>query len=263
MADASEVSCEDWPPRSSALRMLGAFGASGFLHASVIVLAVFLGRRWVHPVERPLDEAIRITLVEPPPLDHSGSATSSSSRAHAINPDAATKPSLKAVVRRSRNLVHQVSKRLKPSAPPPEPSLAGGRHEQTKDSTKLAAARSGSLTRAPAAGSGGSPNGVLGSTGVKPIPVSVVAFPPVPLRRVTPAYPMQARINDVEGEVVVEVILDRQGDIVGPVRVIQSIPLLDQAAVEALKQWRFTPARDGDGHPVPVILDVPLHFELD
>jgi periplasmic protein TonB len=74
---------------------------------------------------------------------------------------------------------------------------------------------------------------------------------------------MAARIREVEGEVVLEVVVDEAGNMVGPILVKESVPLLDAAAIDALKQWRFSPARDRNGNPVRVILDVPLHFVLD
>lgn len=80
--------------------------------------------------------------------------------------------------------------------------------------------------------------------------------------RVTP-YPMEARVREIEGDVVLEVVIDEEGNMVGPIQVKESIPLLDAAAIDALKQWRFSPVRYCNGNPVRVILDVPLHLVLD
>jgi protein TonB len=44
-------------------------------------------------------------------------------------------------------------------------------------------------------------------------------------------------------------------------RVLRSIPLLDQAALEAVKQWEFTPTTL-NGVPVPVIMTVTVQFTL-
>jgi protein TonB len=46
------------------------------------------------------------------------------------------------------------------------------------------------------------------------------------------------------------------------IKVIESIPILDQAAISAVRQWRFTPGRDRNGTPVRVLLQVPLRFML-
>jgi TonB family protein len=46
--------------------------------------------------------------------------------------------------------------------------------------------------------------------------------------------------------VALEIMVDSRGNIIGPIKVKQSIPLLDQAAIEAFRQWRFSPARARD-----------------
>jgi protein TonB len=56
------------------------------------------------------------------------------------------------------------------------------------------------------------------------------------------------------------VVVDESGKVEDNVKVLDSIPMLDQAAMEAVHQWRFTPARDADGNPVRVQLEVPIRF---
>ncbi len=77
---------------------------------------------------------------------------------------------------------------------------------------------------------------------------------------VDPVYPPLARSSRVEGVVILEAVLDATGR-VDSVRVLRSIPLLDQAAVDAVRQWRFTPARL-NGVPVPVVMTVTVNFTL-
>jgi protein TonB len=104
--------------------------------------------------------------------------------------------------------------------------------------------------------------GGLGLSGLGPVPAGSVAYPPRILKRVTPAYPIQARVRGVAGRVVVEVVLGREGQI-RRVTVVHSVPPLDQAAIRAVRQWRFSPARDASGAPVSVIVDIPVVFTLD
>jgi protein TonB len=66
----------------------------------------------------------------------------------------------------------------------------------------------------------------------------------------------------MEGLVRLEAILNREGRIEREIKVLESIPLLDEAASTALRQWRFTPALDSNGRPVRVILEVPFRFAL-
>jgi protein TonB len=60
--------------------------------------------------------------------------------------------------------------------------------------------------------------------------------------------------------VILEAVLDAQGR-VSTVHVLRSIPLLDQAAVDAVEQWRFTPALLNN-EPVPVVMTVTVNFTL-
>jgi protein TonB len=89
-----------------------------------------------------------------------------------------------------------------------------------------------------------------------------VARPPVLVHRVVPVYPPAARRRGIVGMVRLEAILDIRGHVEESIRVVQSIPDLDAAATEALRQWRFAPARDQAGEPVRVVLEVPINFVL-
>jgi protein TonB len=77
---------------------------------------------------------------------------------------------------------------------------------------------------------------------------------------VNPVYPPIAQSARVQGVVIVEAIIDREGK-VGYSRILRSIPLLDQAALDAVNQWEFTQTRL-NGSPVPVIMTVTVQFTL-
>ncbi len=94
-----------------------------------------------------------------------------------------------------------------------------------------------------------------------PVPARTVAHPPRVLRKVLPQYPLKARLQGVTGRVVLEIVLGRDGSI-RSVRVLRSVKLLDQAAILAVRQWRFSPARDAQGRPVSVVVDIPMVFTL-
>ncbi len=76
-----------------------------------------------------------------------------------------------------------------------------------------------------------------------------------------PEYPALARSAHAYGVVILEAVIDAQGAVTS-VRVLRSIPLLDKAAVEAVQQWRFTPARLNN-EPVPVVMTVTVNFMLE
>ena len=83
---------------------------------------------------------------------------------------------------------------------------------------------------------------------------------PKKIRDVKPAYPADAQAAGVTGIVILEAIIDRDG-YVRDAKVLRSVSMLDQAAVEAVRQWQFTPTLL-DGMPVEVIMTVTVNFTL-
>jgi TonB family protein len=84
---------------------------------------------------------------------------------------------------------------------------------------------------------------------------------PKKLVNVSPRYPDDALKAKVQGEVVLDVVVDANG-VPTDVQVSQSVPMLDAAAIEAVKQWRYEPTLM-NGVPVPVVMTVTLGFTLD
>ena len=77
---------------------------------------------------------------------------------------------------------------------------------------------------------------------------------------VAPLYPALALAARKEGDVLLEAVIAEDGS-VRDLRVVRSVPLLDQAAVDAVRQWRFTPTTL-NGTIVPVIMTVTVSFKL-
>ena len=85
---------------------------------------------------------------------------------------------------------------------------------------------------------------------------------PVPLKKVAPGYPEDAKQDRVTGVVVLQVLVGTDGK-VHDVEVLEDPdPRLTKVAVEAVKQWEFQPARDKDGKPLSVKSSVTLNFAL-
>jgi protein TonB len=78
---------------------------------------------------------------------------------------------------------------------------------------------------------------------------------------VTPAYPAIARAAHIEGVVIIEATLDERGN-VARAQVLRSIPQLDAAALDAVRQWKFSPTLL-NGVPVPIVMTVTVNFKLD
>lgn len=83
---------------------------------------------------------------------------------------------------------------------------------------------------------------------------------PNKVRHVSPEYPPEAKINRVQGIVILEARIDRDGTVAGA-RILRSIPMLDEAALDAVRQWEFTPTLL-NGEAVPVVMTVTVNFTL-
>ena len=84
--------------------------------------------------------------------------------------------------------------------------------------------------------------------------------PPQKIRDVTPRYPPIAQASRVEGIVILEALISEDGSVQN-VKVLRGKPLLDDAAVEAVRQWLFTkPLLNGEA--VPVVMTVTVSFSL-
>ena len=93
-----------------------------------------------------------------------------------------------------------------------------------------------------------------------PIRLSGGMRAPRKVTHVDPVYPRVAQVSRVEGTVILEAIIDVNGAVTS-VGVLRSIPLLDQAAIDAVRGWRFTPTLL-NGVPVPIALTVTVRFTL-
>lgn len=83
---------------------------------------------------------------------------------------------------------------------------------------------------------------------------------PIKTRDVKPAYPAEAQNARVQGVVILEALIDPSGAVANA-KVLRSIPLLDQPALGAVSQWKFTPTLV-NGQPVAVLMTVTVNFTL-
>jgi TonB family protein len=81
---------------------------------------------------------------------------------------------------------------------------------------------------------------------------------PTKIKDVKPVYPAVAQAARVGGEVTVEATIGPDGKVVDA-KVVRSVPLLDQAALDAVRQWEYTPTLL-NGVPVPVVMTVKINF---
>jgi TonB family protein len=93
---------------------------------------------------------------------------------------------------------------------------------------------------------------------VVPVRVGGQIRAPAKLKDVHPVYPAIAQSARVSGLVKIEATIGPDGR-VSDAKIVQSIPLLDQSALDAVRQWEYTPTLL-NGVPVPVVLTVSVNF---
>ena len=125
----------------------------------------------------------------------------------------------------------------------PQPADAGGA-QKTGAPAEATAAKTGA--EAPPRGANPAPpkpapaSGGGSQSSEKPeSPVRIYTIAKI-LKRVEPVYPDKARKDKIEGLIVLEVTVDREGRVTNA-KVLRSIPALDQAAIQAVMQWRYEP----------------------
>jgi protein TonB len=118
---------------------------------------------------------------------------------------------------------------------------------------------------------GGVPGGVVGGIvggdlpeapppSLQPLRVGDAVKEPHKLRDAKPVYPPLALSSRLQGVVILECVVDTRGR-VQEARVLRGVPLLDQAALDAVRQWVYSVTLV-DGRPVPVIMTVTVSFRL-
>ena len=116
---------------------------------------------------------------------------------------------------------------------------------------------------------GGAVGGVVGGIPAPPPPpppkqepvrVGGAIKPPTKIKDVRPVYPPIAQSARVSGVVIIEATIGVDGSVTDA-RVIRPVALLDQAALDAVRQWKFSPTTL-NGVPVAVIMTVTVNFTL-
>jgi TonB family protein len=94
----------------------------------------------------------------------------------------------------------------------------------------------------------------------EPLRVGGEIKPPRKVKDAKPVYPPEAKSAKKQGTVILEVVISREGKVTS-VKVVRSLPMLDQAAVEAAQQWLYAPTMVS-GKPASVVMTVALNFAL-
>jgi protein TonB len=101
----------------------------------------------------------------------------------------------------------------------------------------------------------------LGVGESQPIRFTVGMTKPEPIRQVQPRYTENARRAGVQGAVILEAVIDEQGNVTN-VRVLRGLPMgLDREAMSAVQQWKFRPAMMAN-KPVKVYFNLTVNFTI-
>jgi TonB family protein len=136
---------------------------------------------------------------------------------------------------------------LPPPPPPPAAELEGPAAAAIPPEPKPAA-------KAPARSQPSRPAEAM------PVRIGAGIQEPRKTRNVSPVYPPEAVAARVQGVVILECTISARGKVVS-VRTLRSVPMLDAAAIEAVRQWEYTPTLL-NGVAVPVIMTVTVNFKL-
>jgi protein TonB len=142
------------------------------------------------------------------------------------------------------------------SAPPPPPPPPPTRRARTETAPARAATPRPEAEPPTPATAPASPEG----RGTEAVRVGGQIREPRKLKNVSPVYPEIAKNARVQGIVILECRIGTDGR-VEKVTVLRGIPLLDEAAVAAVREWVYTPTVL-NGVPVPVIMTVTVNFRL-
>jgi TonB family protein len=135
-----------------------------------------------------------------------------------------------------------------PPPPPPSPTPLPALRAERRATERPAAAKPVRQEEAPPART------------MAPVRVGGAIREPRRIKNVTPLYPDIAKQARVQGIVILECTIGPRGNVT-EVKVLRGIPLLDEAAVDAVRQWVYAPTLL-NGVPVPVIMTVTVNFKL-
>jgi protein TonB len=105
------------------------------------------------------------------------------------------------------------------------------------------------------------PPGAMIVPRMKPVKIDSGAADGLLVKKIPPDYPLEAKLVRLEGTVVLHAIIDRSGE-VSQVSAVSGPPLLESAAVDAVKQWQYRPYSQ-NGQPVDVETTIAVVFALD
>jgi periplasmic protein TonB len=252
---ATATAVMDGDPKLRQARMRSRLRFSVIAHVVVLALIILVPLFMPEPLPEQGDR--RVVFFDPPPPPPPPMQKGSSARPEQVKPEApkkvvdTPKPDFTAPIEQQ-----PVDKPLEPEkGVKPEEQFGSETGSDLGDALGMEGGVEGGQV-------GGVPGGVLGGVigGTGTGPVMDYDTPPRPIKQPRPQYPQEAFIKKIEGTVLVEILIDAQGR-VARARVVQSVPMLDAAALQTVYQWVFMPAIK-HGKPVATLAHIPVAFRI-
>jgi periplasmic protein TonB len=252
---ATATAVMDGDPKVRGERMRSRLRFSVIAHLVILALIIFVPL--FMPETLPEQGDRRVVFFDPPPPPPPPMQKGSSARPEQAKPE----PPKKVVETPKTDLTPPIEQQ--PVDKPLEPEKGVKPEEQFGSETGSdlgdALGMEGGVEGGQVGGvPGGVLGGVIGGTGTGP--VMDYDTPPRPIKQPRPQYPQEAFIKKIEGTVLVEILIDAQGR-VARARVVQSVPMLDAAALQTVYQWVFMPAMK-HGKPVATLAHIPVAFRI-
>ena len=228
------------------------------VHAAAVGASLAMGSPAREP-EREEPELVFFQFAPPPPPASSGATVKSARPVQRQARKPVTAPVLPKPQVREPLVQKQPEPPVEPTPEVAEESAPEAPAEPVADASAVANPLDGVLGGV----LGGREGGLVGATGGQALDLKQVARAPRVLEQIRPHYPRRARSEGIEGLVLVRLIIGVDGNVEpDSPRVMRSVPELDEAALSAVRQWRFSPALGQQGRPVRVIVEIPVEFSL-
>jgi TonB family protein len=247
------------------------YGSAGLI-AAVVLLACGLSIAWnqlrakpgaiqADPVQNQPQESLKSQAQPPAPeMDRGGAPQNSVQQSDRTIP---TVPTMNSNARQSApdqaSLLSDIGPNL--LMPPKIPSQLTTPVELSSPNTAAdASPPSGNLAQLAASGLAASPR--LEGTEIAVPSMRRASFSLHPIKLVQPEYPARARLSHIEGEVQVELSIDRSG-VVRSARALSGNAILAQAAEDAARQWRYAPDTGADATAFPKVTRILFNFRFN
>lgn len=217
-------------------------------HAGIVLALILVPLLYTNALDLPQYQ--KVFLAAPPPLPPPP-APAAAPRAPKVPKKQFFKESKLYTPKEVPKAVPQVQEQASAAPPEEAPGVVGG---------------------VPGGVQGGAVGGVLGGVGNGPAAPPKPEAPKGPVRvggnvrrpelvhKVEPTYPPLARQTRVQGDVIIDCVIDEQGNVT-QARAVSGHPLLVQSALQAVKQWKFQPTML-NGKPVAVEMTVTVQFNM-